>query len=156
MWSTGMNFRSQSVPGGNRPTRSAGIQADQRMSIKKYDCDVIYLTGGNPIGFRRNVIRAGLAGPPLQYLTTGRTVVAASGGSMLLTKNVSLFRLLDMALDEVFENRDEYQALGVVGYEILPHLNRVARSFLETVCRYSERVDHDVIGLADGASGTFS
>ena len=71
---------------------------------------------------------------------------------MQLTKNVSLFRLTTAALDEVFANRGEYEALGVVAYEILPHLNRFEPSFLETVRRYSERVAHDVIGLADGAA----
>ena len=71
---------------------------------------------------------------------------------MQLTKNVSLFRLLTETLDEVFANRGEYEALGVVGYEILPHLNRFEPSFVETVRRYSERVPHDVIALADGAA----
>jgi peptidase E len=79
-------------------------------------------------------------------------IVAASGGSMQLTKNVSLFRLLTVPLDEVSANRGEYEALGVVDYEILPHLNRFEPSFLETVRRYSKRVAHDVIGLTDGAA----
>ena len=114
--------------------------------------DNIYLIGGDPIGFRRNILRVGLAKRLQQYLTTGLLIVAASGGSMQLTKNVSLLRLGTAPLDEVFENRDEYEALGVVDYEILPHMNRFEPSFLEIVRRYSERVDHDVIGLADGAA----
>ena len=71
---------------------------------------------------------------------------------MQLTKNLSLFRLLTSALDEVLANRSEYTALCVVDYEILPHLNRFDPLFLEMVRRYSERVAHDVIGLADGAA----
>jgi len=35
---------------------------------------------------------------------------------------------------------------------IAAHLNRLEASFLETVRRYSERVGHDVIALADGAA----
>jgi peptidase E len=123
---------------------------EQLAHLDQYD--VIYLTGGDPIGFRRNILRAGLPGRLRQCLTAGRLIVAASGGSMQLTKNVSLFRLLTAALDEVFANRSEYEALGVVDYEILPHLNRFEPAFLETVRRYSERVAHDVIGLADGAA----
>lgn len=123
---------------------------EQLARLDQYD--IIYLTGGDPIGFRRNILRVGLAGQLRQYLATGRLIVAASGGSMQLTKNVSLFRLLTTTLEAVFENRDEYEALDVVGYEILPHLNRFQPSFLETVRRYSEQVDHDVIGLADGAA----
>ena len=71
---------------------------------------------------------------------------------MQLTRNVSLFRLLSASLEAVLEDRDDYAALGVVDYEILPHLNRFQSPFLETVRRYSEHVDHDVIGLADGAA----
>jgi peptidase E len=123
---------------------------EQLAHLDQYE--IIYLTGGDPIGFRRNIIRVGLAGKLQHYLTTGRMIVAASGGSMQLTKNVSLFRLREGALDEVLENRSEYEALGIVDYEILPHLNRFEPSFLEMVRRYSERVDYDVIGLADGAA----
>jgi dipeptidase E len=123
---------------------------EQLAHLDQYD--IVYLTGGDPIGFRRNIIRAGLAEKLQQFLTTGRMIVAASGGSMQFTKNVSLFRLHNVALDEVFENHSEYEALGVVDYEILPHLNRFEPSFLEIVRRYSELVDYDVIGLTDGAA----
>jgi peptidase E len=123
---------------------------EQLAHLDQYD--VIYLTGGDPIGFRRNILRAGLPGRLQQCLSAGRLIVAASGGSMQLTKNVSLFRLLAAPLDEVIANRGEYEGLGVVDYEILPHLNRFEPSFLETVRRYSEPLTHDVIGLADGAA----
>lgn len=114
--------------------------------------DVIYLTGGDPIGFWRNILRVGLTTRLRQCLAAGCLVVAASGGSMQLTKNLSLFRLLTTPFDEVLADRSKYDALGIVEYEILPHLNRFEPSFLETVRRYSERVAHDVIGLADGAA----
>jgi peptidase E len=123
---------------------------EQLSNLDQYD--IIYLTGGDPVGFRRNILRAGLPGRLRQCLAAGRLIVAASGGSMQLTKNVSLFRLLTVPFDEVFTNRGEYEALSVVEYEILPHLNRVEPSFLELVRRYSERVTHDVIALADGAA----
>ena len=71
---------------------------------------------------------------------------------MQLTKNVSLFRLVNNPLEKVLAERKEYDALGIVEYEVLPHLDRLASSFLEKVRRYSERMDHDVIGLADGAA----
>jgi peptidase E len=114
--------------------------------------DIVYLTGGDPLGFRRNIIRARLDQGLRQYLAAGGLIVAASGGSMQLTKNVSLYQLLTVPLDEVVMNRSEYEALGVVNYEILPHLNRFESSFLETVRRYSEQVPHDVIALADAAA----
>ncbi len=114
--------------------------------------DVIYLTGGDPIGFRRNILRAELPARLRQYLAAGGLIVAASGGSMQLAKNLSLFRLLTVPFHEVLVTRGEYEALGFVEYEILPHLNRFESSFVETVRRYSERVTHDVIALADGTA----
>ena len=75
---------------------------------------------------------------------------------MQLTKNVSLFRLLDTSLDEVIARRSEYESFGNVAHEILPHLNRLAPSFLELVWRYSECVGHDVLALADGAALLYS
>ena len=123
---------------------------EQLASLDQYD--VIYLTGGDPIEFRRNILKTGLTARLRGCLHVGRWIVSASGGSMQLTKNVSLFRLLTTSLDDVFANRSEYEGIGVVEYEILPHLNRCEPSFLEAVRRYSERVMHDVIGLADGAA----
>lgn len=114
--------------------------------------DVIYLSGGDPIGFRRNILRSGLSNQLRQCVDAGCLVVAASGGSMQLTKNVSLFRLVSNPLDKVLAEHNEYDALGIVEYEILPHLNRLESSFLEKVRCYSEQTNHDVIGLADEAA----
>lgn len=114
--------------------------------------DIIYLTGGDPIGFRRNILRSGLSTRLQQALIAGCLIVAASGGSMQLTRNVSLYRLLTTSFEKVLVDRSEYDALGIVAYEILPHLNQPELSFLEKVRGYSEQVDHDVIGLADGAA----
>lgn len=122
----------------------------QLVALDQYD--VIYLTGGDPIGFRQNILRSGLSTRLRQCLDAGCLVVAASGGSMQLTKNVSLFRLVDNPLNKVVAEYKDYEALGIVDYEFLPHLNRLESSFLEKVRRYSEQISHDVIGLADGAA----
>lgn len=114
--------------------------------------DIVYLAGGDPIGFRRNILRTGLTARLRECLAAGCQVVTASGGTMQLTRNVSLFRLLSTSLDEVIAAHSEYNALGIVMYEILPHLNRLEPSFLEVVQRYSERLDYDVVALADGAA----
>jgi dipeptidase E len=122
----------------------------QLSQLEQYD--IIYLTGGDPIRFRRNILRIGLSGRLQQCLVAQRLVVAASGGSMQLTKNVSLFRLLTETIDTVLANRTDYQGLGMVEYEFLPHLNKCEPDFLEQVRCYSQRVDCDVIALEDGAA----
>jgi dipeptidase E len=122
----------------------------QLAALDQYD--IIYLAGGDPIGFRRNILRSRLSTLLRKSIEAGCLVVAASGGSMQLTTNISLFRLLTTPVEEVLAERREYDALGIVDYEILPHVNRLEPSFLEKVRRYSERIAHDVFGLADGAA----
>jgi dipeptidase E len=114
--------------------------------------DVIYLTGGDPIGFRHTLLRTDVHARLRAYLASGHLIVAASGGAMQLTKNVSLFRLQSAALDDVLATHSSYAALEVVEYELLPHLNRLAPAFVEGVRRYSESMPHDIVAMADGAA----
>ena len=127
-------------------------EPNEEQLARLVEYDVIYLTGGDPIGFRRNLLRLGLPERLRECLAAGRLIVGASGGSMQLTKNVSLFRLAASSVEEVIATRGEYEALGVVDYEVLPHLNRCEPRLLETVRRYSEHVPHDIIALADGSA----
>lgn len=114
--------------------------------------DVVYLTGGDPLIFRQNLRRSGLAKSLREFAADGRLIVGASGGAMQLTSNVSLYRLLSGGVEEVSAGRSECDGLGLVGYEILPHLNRHDAAFLEKVRQYSERVEHDIVALEDGAA----
>jgi peptidase E len=123
---------------------------EQLARLERYD--VIYLSGGDPIGFRKNLHRSGADAGLRRFRDAGLPMVGASGGAMQLTKNVSLYCLLTSSLDEVLRDRKNYEGLGFVDYELLPHLNRFEPSFVETVRRYSKGVSHDVIGLADGAA----
>jgi peptidase E len=117
-----------------------------------YEFDIVYLSGGDPVLFRYNMLRAGLGGRLRQAASAGRLIVAASGGAMLLTPNVSLHRLLSEPLDTVMETRGRFDTLGAVPYEVLPHINRSEPEFLERVREYSARIAHDIIGIADGGA----
>ncbi|RIK44573.1 MAG: hypothetical protein DCC55_02065 [Chloroflexi bacterium] len=133
---------------------SCGIEAeaDENRWSQLEQYDILYLSGGDPIRFRRTMIRTGLSQQLRKCLAAGRLVVAASGSSLQLTQNVSLFRLQGATIDDVFASRSEYEALGVVAYELLPHLNRCEPAFLEKVRQYSKRAACDIIALADGAA----
>ena len=119
-------------------------------NLNKYD--VIYLTGGNPIGFKRNIHQSGLESRLLHLITEDLLIMGASGGSMPFTKNVSLFRLVTETVDEVFTDYSEYKALNIVDYELLPHLNKMESSFLQKVKEYSKRINHDIISIDDGSA----
>jgi peptidase E len=127
-------------------------EPDEARLARLDEYEIVYLSGGDPIVFRRHLARAGLAARLRRRLAAGRWIVGASGGAMQLTRNVSLFRLQAQPLDEVIASRAEYEALGAVDYEMLPHLNRLDAVFLEAVRRYSEHVPHEVIALADGSA----
>jgi peptidase E len=115
-----------------------------------HEFDVVYLSGGDPVRFRYSMFRAGLGGRLRQCVAAGKLIVAASGGSLLLTPNVSLFRLQSESVDDVLATRSGYDALAAVRYELLPHVNRLDSVMIEKVRRYAEKVENDVIGIADG------
>jgi peptidase E len=124
--------------------------ADRLANLHEYE--IVYLSGGDPLAFRRNILRTGLAARLQECMRAGRLIVAASGGALQLTLNVSLVRLLTVPLEEVLVARSQYDGLGFVPYELLPHSNRCDASFIQTVCRYSAQTSHDVLALTDGAA----
>jgi peptidase E len=122
----------------------------ESMQLDQYDA--VYLTGGDPVLFRRNIQRNNLASHVREFIAGSRLVVAASGGAMQLTANVSLFRLQTSTVDEVLEHHARYEGLGIVPFEVLPHLNRHDDIFLEKVRLYSKFIPHSILALADGAA----
>ena len=103
--------------------------------------------------FRYNCLRAGLAGRLRQCAGAGRLIVAASGGALLLTPNVSLFRLQTESVEAVLAtSAADFDALGAVTFELLPHANRLEAAFLDKVRRYSEQTETDIVAVADGGA----
>lgn len=125
---------------------------DQVQLAYLHEFDVIYLSGGDPVRFRYNAVRAGLAGRLRQCAGLGRLIVGAGGGALLLTPNVSVFRLQSEPLEEVLRTRGRFAAMGAVTFELLPHANRYDGLFIDTVRRYSEQTATDVVAVADGGA----
>lgn len=125
---------------------------DQVQLAYLHEFDVIYLSGGDPVRFRYNAMRAGLAGRLRQCAGLGRLIVGAGGGALLLTPNVSVFRLQSEPLEEVLRTRGRFAAMGAVTFELLPHANRYDGPFIDTMRRYSEQTATDVVAVADGGA----
>ena len=121
-------------------------------SARLADYDVVYLSGGDPVRFRTHLLQGNLAAELRNYIETGKMIVASSGGSLQFTKNISVFRLIELEVDEVIVQWSEYKALDIVPYEFLPHLNVHSESFLEKVRLYSQAIDHPIIGVEDGGA----
>ena len=152
----------QRFPAAQQAFRSLGVSSlefcdideepDERQLTRLDRYDALYFTGGDPLVFCRNIARSGMAEGLRAYLSSGRPIVAASGGAMQFTANVSLYRLLTSTVDEVVGDHAAHSGLGFVGYELLPHLNTLDAAFVDKVRRYSERVPCDVVALEDGAA----
>src|SRR5262245_4629999 len=127
-------------------------EPDERQLTRLDRYDALYFAGGDPLVFRRNIERSGMAEGLRAFLSSGRLVVAASGGAMQFTANVSLYRLLATPVDVVVDEHAAYAGLGVARYELLPHVNTLDPAFVDKVQRYSERVPCDIVALEDGAA----
>ena len=125
---------------------------DQVQIAYLHQFDVIYLASGDPVHLRYNAIRAGLAARLRHCAALGRLIVGAGDAALLLTPNVSLFRLRSESVDDVLATRGRFDALGAVSYELLPHADRVDAAFMEKVRGYSERTEADIVALAGGAA----
>jgi peptidase E len=127
-------------------------QKDDVQLAYLYEFDIVYLSGGDPLRFRFNMLRTGLSGRLRQCVSLDRLIVAASGGSLLLTPNVSLYRLQSESVEDVLDTRARFDGMSAVPYEVLPHGNRWDAGFLDKVARYSSRVGNDIIAISDGAA----
>jgi hypothetical protein len=116
----------------------------------------LILSGGEPIGYREEVLQAQAHRWWPQRAPSSGLVVAASGGAMLLTLNVSSFRLLTCNVETVVNERDAYPALEWVPFEVLPHANRQTPSFVEKVARYAAPTGARVWCHPDGAAVSWS
>ena len=113
--------------------------------------DIAYLSGGDPLAFRQKLGESGYDAALRTFAQSGRLIVGASGGAMQLTRNLSLYRLMSHSIDEVVSAHAGFEGLGLVDYELLPHMNRHDAEFEAKVRRYSERMPHDIVALVDGA-----
>ena len=153
--STGKFFRAASVAFESHGfTRAQPITLDDLGGVPRlYEAfDFIYLTGGNPIVFRDNAQRTGLSDRLREFLDRDGVVIGASGGAMLLTRNVALFKLEGGTVADAVAAHTELSALALVEYELLPHANRFDAALLKNLGGYARQVGSDVLALDDGAA----
>lgn len=129
-----------------------GDDVDQVQLAYLHEFDILYLQGDDPVRFRYHVLRSGLSGRLRHCAAAGRLIVTSGAASQLMTPNVSLYRLHAESVDDVLATRWRFDGTGAVAYEILPHVDRLDSAFLESVLRYSARIENDIIGLSDGAA----
>jgi hypothetical protein len=149
--------------GESGPFQWIGLDADRyeecRAEFSAYGLELDVHSA--PLGGPSRFFVAG--GPPTQLyaaiapvlaaaIDDGCILAAASGGAMLCTSNLSLFRLRDVSANQAVKERDQYPGLGFCKCELLPHFDRHPKAFIDKVRWYSEAVDGDIWCLQDGTA----
>ena len=108
-------------------------------------CDIIHLSAGNPIDFRKALQKRGMDKVLKHYFEQGGTLVGVSGGAVQLGKSTKLFQLYTAAIGD-----DYLEALHFVNFEFLPHYNRWTDDFKLAVHNYAHTTGTTVFAGNDG------
>lgn len=112
---------------------------------KLMECDIIHLSAGNPIEFRKAIKNRKMEQVLWDYYYSGGIIVGVSGGAVQFGQSTALFHLFK-GLDSV-ESSD---ALKMVNFEFLPHYNRWNNNFKQEVLAYSKRTGTRILCVNDG------
>jgi len=114
--------------------------------------DVVYLAGGNTFYFLMHLRRSGLLPVLKRFAARGGVLAGLSAGAHLLTPHIALagYPTFDCDENEVGLSRRELGALGVVGFEFLPHYRHSPR-YRRALAAYSRRSGRPVYACRDGS-----
>ncbi|PFG13223.1 Type 1 glutamine amidotransferase-like domain-containing protein [Bacillus sp. es.036] len=112
---------------------------------KLMECDIIHLSAGNPIEFRKAIKHRKMEQVLWNYYHSGGIIVGVSGGAVQLGQSTALFHLFKGS--DCVESSD---ALKMVNFEFLPHYNRWNNDFKQEVLAYSKRTGTRILCVNDG------
>ena len=113
-------------------------------------CDVIHLSAGNPIYFLNNIKRRRFELILQKYVQNGGLLIGVSGGAVQIGRSAGLYKVFIDHLDSAISNIKEFDALGLVDFEILPHYNRWDEDYKKDVKEYSKKLRTIIYALHDG------
>jgi dipeptidase E len=108
------------------------------------NCDIIHLSAGNPIEFRKAIKQRNMEKVLFDYFNNGGTIVGVSGGAVQLGRTTTLFQLFIGDKDENLE------ALQLVDFEFSPHYNRWNEDYKRDVLDYVKTTGTTVYAGNDG------
>ncbi|MCA1054016.1 Type 1 glutamine amidotransferase-like domain-containing protein [Rossellomorea aquimaris] len=109
------------------------------------NCDVIHLSAGNPLYFRRALRNRAMVEPLRHYYVNGGTIVGVSGGAVQLGKTAKLFELF---IGD--EGQDRLDTLDLADFEFLPHYNRWDEKYKRAVVQHARASKTKVLAGSDG------
>lgn len=113
-------------------------------------CDIIHLSAGDPLQFRRGLLARGLATVLRDYYHAGGTLVGVSGGAVQLGQSTRLFQLFTGSLGGALDPDSDLRTLQLVDFEFLPHFNRWTDAFKNEVATYARSTGIIVYAGNDG------
>jgi len=126
------------------------FEVDHKKDLAAYD--LIYINGGNPFYLLKHAL-AGDFGGVLKILhESGKILLGASAGSMVLSRSLGLVDLLDPGLNEGV-GLEDIKALNLCPVEVCPHYDRFIKRFdqcEDKIRTYEGRLGIEVNRLRDG------
>lgn len=92
---------------------------------KIFNYDAIHLSGGNTFNFLHLLRKRDLLGSLNKYVYNGGILIGVSAGSILTTKTIEIARFCD----ENHVGITNYNALGIIDFEFMPHWNENAKYY---------------------------
>ena len=95
---------------------------------KLLDFDLIYIIGGNPFYLLNQIKIKKFESVFCELYNKDTPIVGVSAGSMVFTNNINIVNLLDDRLNKNI-GLDNFNALGLVDFEICPHYEMFRKQF---------------------------
>jgi dipeptidase E len=111
--------------------------------------DVVYLAGGNTFYFLSWLRKRKLLGALRDYVRDGGVLAGLSAGAHIITPHIALAGLKGLDPDDNEVGLKTFNALGLVGFEFMPHFYANRRS-LKILRKYSAQSGTSVYACADG------
>jgi dipeptidase E len=115
--------------------------------------DSIYLSGGNTPHFLYNIKKRRFDRILREHISSGGILIGLSAGSYIMTptilytveyhKQLGNFDVLNI------DRLSEFDALGFVDFEVVPHFDHVAKRKLAR--KYKKRIKNKLYGMYDGS-----
>lgn len=84
-------------------------------------CDLVYLSGGNTFHFLKHARQSGLLRELRRYVALNGRLAGHSAGAIMMTPTIATASFPEFDRDENYVGLTDWQALGLVNFEIFPH-----------------------------------
>ncbi|WP_429806790.1 Type 1 glutamine amidotransferase-like domain-containing protein [Ensifer sp. B1-9] len=108
--------------------------------------DAIHLAGGHTGGFLERLKRSGMLGPLRDWALSGRILIGASAGAILMAPTIATDALF---VSQRPEDVSDGGALDLLPFAFFPHLND-DDTYLPALLRYSTHTARPIVACNDG------